>query len=194
MDIEQPRYDGVAVALHWLIGVALLGEIAFGFLLDDIAPRGTPARAAVINLHKSSGLVLLALIVVRLAWWLGHAPPPWPDSMPPWQRRAARLDHAALYACMVVLPLSGYIASNFSRFGVKFFGTALPPWGADLPQVYGFFNGIHIVTAYVFTALILVHVAAALKHALLDRDGVFSRMWPRPHAHTRPLDTAARCG
>ena len=91
MDIEQPRYDGVAVALHWLIGVALLGEIAFGFLLDDIAPRGTPARAAVINLHKSSGLVLLALIVVRLAWWLGHAPPPWPDSMPPWQRRAARL-------------------------------------------------------------------------------------------------------
>jgi len=190
MDIEPSRYDRVAIALHWLIGVAILGQVTFGFLLDEIAPRGTPARTEVINLHKSFGVVLGLLIIARLAWRLAHRPPRWPDAMPPWQRRAAEFAHRALYVCMVVTPLAGYLASNFSKHGVKFFGTPLPPWGADLPQVYGFFNGIHIVTAYVFTALIAVHVAAALKHALVDRDGVFSRMLPRPHAPTPPLDIA----
>ena len=151
----------------------------FGFLLDDLAPRATPARAAMINLHKSCGLVLLALIVVRLAWRLGHPPPPWPESMPPWQHRAARLSHAALYGCMLVQPLSGYIASNFSKHGVKFFGIALPPWGADLPAVYALFNGLHVVSAWVFSALIAGHVLAALKHVFVDRDAVFARIWPR---------------
>ena len=188
MGIEPSRYDRIAIALHWLIGVALMGQVAFGFLLDEIAPRGTPARTGVINLHKSFGIVLALLIIARLAWRLAHRPPRWPDALPQWQRRTAELAHRALYVCMVMMPLSGYVASNFSKHGVKFFGTTLAPWGADLPQVYGFFNGVHIVTAYVFTALIVVHVAAALKHALVDRDGVFSRMWPGPHAPARQLE------
>lgn len=190
MDIEQSRYDRVAIALHWLIGVALFAQVAFGFLLDEIAPRGTPARSGVINLHKSFGIVLALLIIVRLAWRLAHRPPRWPESMPHWQRRAAEFVHRMLYVCMLVMPLSGYVASNFSKHGVKFFGTPLPPWGPDLPQVYSLFNGIHIVTAYVFTALIAAHVAAALKHALVDRDGVFSRIWPSPRAPTRPMGIA----
>ena len=65
---EASSYGRVAAALNWLIGLALLGQIVFGFLLDDLAPRGTPARGAVINLHKSCGLVLLALIVLRVGW------------------------------------------------------------------------------------------------------------------------------
>ena len=188
MDIEPSRYDRVAITLHWLIGVALLAQVAFGFLLSSIAPRGTPARAEVINLHKSFGIVLALLILVRLAWRLAHRPPRLPDTMPQWQRRAAAFSHRALYTCMVVMPLSGYVASNFSKRGVKFFGTPLPPWGPDLPQVYDVFNGIHVVTAFIFTTLIAVHVAAALKHALVDRDGVFSRMWLRPRAPTEPQD------
>ena len=87
MGEETSRYDAVAVALHWLIGVALLAQITFGFLLDEIAPRGTPSRSAVINLHKSFGLVLAVAILARLAWRLGHRAPPWPATMPAWQRR-----------------------------------------------------------------------------------------------------------
>ena len=172
------RYDAVTTALHWLMGLALLGQIALGFLLDDIAPRGTPARSATINLHKSFGIVLGVLVLVRLAWRWRHPPPPWPSTMPPWQRTAATLGHRALYACMVVLPLAGYTASNFSKHGVKFFGTVLPPWGADLPAVYAVFNGIHVGTAWLFTALVAGHVAVALKHALVDHDGIFRRIWP----------------
>jgi cytochrome b561 len=176
--MDTPRYDRVAIALHWLIGLALLGQIGFGLLLDDIAPRGTPARAATINLHKSFGIVLGVLIVLRLLWRLRHPPPAWPAVVPANQQRLATLGHRTLYACMLLMPLSGYVASNFSKHGVKFFGTAFKPWGPDLPQVYNFFNAIHVATAFVFAALIVGHVAIALKHALVDRDGVFSRILP----------------
>jgi cytochrome b561 len=173
-----PRYDRVAIALHWLIGLALLAQIGFGFLLDDIAPRGTPARAATINLHKSFGIVLGVLIALRLLWRQRHTPPAWPAVMSGSQQRAATLGHRALYVCMLLMPLSGYVASNFSKHGVKFFGATFKPWGPDLPQVYNAFNTLHVATAFVFTALIVGHVAIALKHALVDRDGVFSRILP----------------
>ncbi|MES2098496.1 MAG: cytochrome b [Pseudomonadota bacterium] len=176
------RYDRIASLLHWLIGVALLGQIVFGFLLDEIAPRGTPARGSVINLHKSLGLVLGALIVLRLLWRLWHRPPAWPQAMPNWQRRAAALGHRALYACMVLMPASGYIASNFSKHGIKLFGTPLAPWGPDIPIVYAAFNLLHVATAWVFTALIVGHVAVALKHAFVDREVIFARIDPRPPA------------
>jgi cytochrome b561 len=175
---DTTRYDRVASLLHWLIGLALLGQITFGFLLDDLAPRGTPARAATINLHKSVGLVLGALIVLRLLWRLRHRPPRWPASLPLWQQRAARLGHHALYACMLTMPLSGYIASNFSKHGIKFFGIALRPWGPDIPAVYSAFNLLHVVTGWLFTALIVGHVLIALKHGLVDRDDTLARMWP----------------
>ena len=158
------KYDPVAVALHWAIGLALIGQIAFGFLLDDLAPRGTPARAGVINLHKSLGLVLLALVAARLGWRLAHRPPPWPPGVPRWQRGAAEWGHRALYACMLLMPLSGYVASNFSRHGVKFFGLALAPWGPDLPAVYRFLVGVHDATAVLFAVLIAGHIAAAAWH------------------------------
>lgn len=174
--LPSARYTRTAVWLHWILGIALLGQIAFGFMLDEIAPRATPARSGVVNLHKSCGIVLGLLIAVRLCWRLAHAPPPWPVAMGEAERRAARTVHAALYVCMVVMPLSGYIASNFSRFGISFFGIAWPPWGPALPSVYAFFNGVHVTTAMVFSALIAGHVLAALKHAVFDRDGVFSRM------------------
>ena len=177
-DIHEIRYDRVAVALHWLIGLALLAQIGFGFLLDDIAPRGTPARTATINLHKSFGIVLGVLIVARLVWRLMHKAPAWPAVMSARQQRAATLGHRALYACMMVMPLSGYVASNFSKHGIKFFGMTLKPWGPDLPRVYELFGALHVATAFVFALLIVGHVAIALKHALVDRDGTFSRILP----------------
>lgn len=171
-----PRYDRVAAGLHWLIALWLLAQIAFGFLLDDLAPRGTPSRGLFINLHKSSGMVLFGLIAVRLWWRLRHAPPALPASISAAQQRMATLGHRALYACMLVMPLSGYVASNFSKHGVKFFGLALKPWGPDLPAVYGVFNQLHVLTAWLFTALIVGHVAMALKHHLIDKDGLLARM------------------
>jgi cytochrome b561 len=172
------RYDRVAAWLHWGIGLLLLAEIAFGFLLDEIAPRGTPARAGVINLHKSVGIVIGVLIIVRIAWRLGHAPPPWPATMSLRRQRAARLGHLLLYACMVVAPLAGYLGSNFSKHGVRFFGVVLAPWGPDWPAAYSFLVGLHDASTYLLLALVVGHVAMALKHALIERDGIFARIAP----------------
>jgi cytochrome b561 len=180
-DASRPphlRYDRIAAWLHWGIGVLLLIEIAFGLLLDEIAPRGTPARAGVINLHKSAGIVIGLLILVRIAWRFAHAPPPWPATMSIRRQRAADVGHVLLYACMVVAPLAGYLGSNFSKHGVRFFGWALAPWGPDWPAAYSLLVGLHDASTYLLLALTIGHVAMALKHAVIERDGIFARIAP----------------
>jgi cytochrome b561 len=168
-------YSRIAIVLHWLVAALLLGQIGFGWFLGTI-PRGVPARGWYVNLHKSTGLVIAALILLRILWRLAHAPPPLPSFMPPWERIAARLNHIALYVAMLVMPVSGYVASNFSKYGVKLFNAVkLPPWGPDDHQVYALFNTVHVVTSYVFVAAIALHLLAALRHAV-RRDGVVSRM------------------
>ena len=174
----EDRYTRTAMALHWLIALAVLGQIAFGWYLQTV-PRLTPDRTIFVNLHKSTGLVIGLLILVRLGWRLTHTPPPLPASMPAWERRAAQANHALLYACMLIMPIAGYTASNFSKFGVKLFNSVLlPPWGVDDRAIYAFFNGLHVATSYVFVTLIAVHVAAALKHLIFPRHGIFRRMSP----------------
>ena len=171
------HYDRVAVALHWLIAVFLIGQISLGWYLGTV-PRGTPARSLYVNFHKSTGLTLALLILIRLYWRLTHPPPPLPPFLPSWERKAARWNHLALYGCMLIMPLSGYIASNFSKYGVKLFNiVSLPPWGVDDPTLYALFNGTHIVTSYAFVTLIVLHIAAAVRHAV-QRDGILQRILP----------------
>ena len=174
----EDRYSRTAVALHWVIAFAVLGQIAFGWYLQTV-PRLTPDRTVFVNFHKSTGLAIGLLILVRLAWRLSHPPPPLPASMPAWERGAAKTSHVLLYACMLIMPIAGYTASNFSKFGIKLFNAVLlPPWGADDRAVYAFFNGLHVATSYVFVALIAIHVGAALRHLFFPRHGIFRRMLP----------------
>jgi cytochrome b561 len=173
------RYTSTAIALHWLIALLLLGQFAFGLMLADI-PRGTPARGYYVNLHKSSGLLIGLLIVLRIGWRLTHKAPPLPGSMPGWQRRAAKLSHFALYLCMVMMPLSGYLASNFSKHGIKFFNVIhWAPWGPDDKTLYAIFNQTHKLGAVLLALFVALHVLAVAKHMLIDHDGLLLRMWPR---------------
>lgn len=182
------RYDRFAIALHWLLAVAVLAQIGLGWYASDI-PRGTPARGWFINLHKSVGITLGVLLVVRLVWRLRSGAPAWPATMSRLQVLAARSAHAALYACMLLLPLAGYLASNFSKHGIKYFHTVLlSPWGPDLPRVYAFFTGLHVALSWVLVSLIALHVAAALLH-LARRDGVFARMLPPTAPRAQPQAT-----
>jgi cytochrome b561 len=170
------RYTRIAIALHWLIALVIFVQIPFGWYLEQI-PTGTPARSWYVNLHKSVGMTLGVAIVFRAVWRSLHQPPPLPQWMPRWQRIGASATHLALYACMLIMPLTGYLASNFSKWGVKYFNTIqLPPWGVDDERIYAFFNGAHVATSYVFFALIVAHTASALRHAG-RHDGIFQRMW-----------------
>lgn len=171
--------------LHWLVAFLLLGQFALGLYLESI-PRGVPARGYFVNLHKSTGLLIGLLILVRLGWRLTHTPPPLPVSVPRWQQQAATVSHCLLYVLMLVMPLSGYLASNFSKHGVNFFNSIkLAPWGSDDKLIYAIFNQTHIVSSWLLLALVLVHVLAALKHLLLDHDSVFFRMLPQRLAGRR---------
>ena len=173
------RYDRTARTLHWLVALLLLGQLIFGWWLGEV-PRNTRLRGYVVNLHKSTGLVIGLLVVLRVVWRLRHPAPPWPAAMPAWQRRLAVATHHLLYVLMLLVPLAGYLASNFSKFGVKFFNVVtLPPWGPEDRQIYALFNLTHKVAVVLLVALLAAHVGAALMHAL-RRDGVFARIWLRP--------------
>lgn len=179
MTTTADRYDRVAITLHWLIALALLAQIALGWWMIGIPKEPVGVRAYWFNLHKSIGIVLGLLALARLAWRLTHRPPPLPDSVPAWQRRAAATSHALLYACLILMPVAGFLGSTFSGFPIRFFGIAFTGWGWKIPALKDFFSLVHLVTAWVFCGLIALHVAAAFKH-LLARDGVFGRMWPAP--------------
>ena len=171
------RYTGTAILLHWLIAIFVFAQIGFGWFMVDI-PKNTPERSYFYNLHKSIGLTALFFILVRVWWRFTHVPPRLPGSLAKWEILAATWSHRLLYACLLVMPLSGYIASNFTKFGVKYFGIELPPWGPADKTLYGIFNNIHVVTSYILVTLIALHVLAAFKHLLVDKDAVFRRMLP----------------
>jgi cytochrome b561 len=177
----QERYGRVAMALHWAIALLALFQIGLGWWMIDI-PKSPPGlRADWFNLHKSFGITIGLLMLARLGWRLGHVPPPLPASVPCWQARIARLSHGLLYAALIVQPLVGYLGSSFTRYPIKYFGVTLPRWGWDAPALKQLCSDVHFALACLITALVVLHIAAALKH-LFERDGVFERMWPR---HTR---------
>lgn len=180
MSIDPPlRYDRAARALHWLLAALMLGELAFGWWLTGV-PRNTPQRGYFVNLHKSLGLVTIVLVALTLLRRRHRPPPPLPAWLGQWTLRLAALGHGALYALMLAVPLAGYVASNFSRFGVKFFGLlVLPPWGRDDKALYALFNQAHQIGAWLLAALVALHIGAAAQHGL-RRDGIFSRIWLRP--------------
>jgi len=171
------RYTGIAILLHWLIALLVFVLIGLGWYMVDI-PKNTPERSYFYNLHKSIGLTTLSFILVRIAWRLTHVPPRLPATLREWEVVAATWAHRLLYICLLVMPLSGYIASNFTKFGVKYFGIELPPWGPEDKTLYGIFNTIHVFTSYFFVVLIALHVAGAFKHLVVDKDSVFRRMLP----------------
>jgi cytochrome b561 len=182
------RYDPVAMTLHWLIAAGVLALVVLGLWMIEIPKQPVGVRAYWFNLHKSIGLTVGLLVLVRLGWRLTHRPPPLPSSTPGWQVNAARTAHVLLYACLVVMPLSGYLGSVFSGYPIRYFGTVLPAWGWKDEALKDLFSSVHYATAMTLIALASLHVLAALKHALVDRDGVFERMLPgrRSTAAARP--------
>ena len=146
------RYTATAVILHWLIAALVVGQFAWGWLMQEI-PKSPPGmRADAFNFHKSIGLCLLALMLFRIGWRIAHPPPPLP-AMPAWQARLA----------------------VWSGYPVKWFGIVLPDWGTKSPALKDAMSAVHYVTSWVLLSLVALHVAGALRHAFRG-EGVMSRM------------------
>jgi cytochrome b561 len=171
-----PRYAGVLIALHWLIALGIIGLLAVGLYMVGL-PKGLPVKATLINLHKSLGLTVFLLVLLRIVALAAFHRPPLPP-MRAWQRAAARTTQGLLYVGMVAMPLAGYLGSSFNRYGTRFWGIPLPKWGWDDAHLRELFFGIHQAVGYMLIALIVLHVAGALKHQWIERDNLLARMLP----------------
>lgn len=177
--VAADRYSVPAIVLHWLMAALLLAQIAIGLYMVGL-PKRTPAVAYYYNLHKSLGLLAFMLVLVRL-WWRRRAPAPRGIGLhlSALQQKAAQVSHRLLYACMVMIPLFGYLASSFGKHPVRFFGYVLPQLGWDSPLLQAFFRQFHAALAWLLCALIAVHLLAVVRHLLTSGTLVLQRMLPR---------------
>ncbi|WP_153101304.1 cytochrome b [Paraburkholderia hayleyella] len=174
----RASYTRPAIALHWLIALLIVCGFALGWVMTDI-PGFTPTKLRYFSWHKWIGVTIFALAVVRVIWRATHAAPPLPAATPPWQRAAAHLAHLALYLLMLVIPLSGYLYSSAANVPVVYLGLVpLPRLIAPDAELKVLLKTVHVVLNYSLLVLVVMHVAAALKHQWIDRDGLLSRMIP----------------
>ena len=172
---HSERYTRTAIALHWVIALAVIVQFTWGWWMQGIPKQPPGMRVDAYNLHKSVGLTILTLMTVRLLWRWRH-PAPALLAMPKWQAWLVHTLHALLYVVLFVHPLAGYLGSVFSGYPVKLFGMTLPAWGRNDLALKEFLSASHLVTSWVIAAAVALHVAGALKHALVDRDGTMARM------------------
>ena len=175
---DTETYSPVAKWLHWIVVAA----IALQFLLAELgenasASGNTLAQLALLAQHKSVGMTVLALAFVRLLWRRRQPAPPLPDDLPDWQRLAVAVSHGGLYLCLFLLPLSGWLMSSATAYSVSWFNLfTLPDLVAPDEGLTEWLKIVHEVLATLLFGLVVVHVGAALKHALWDKDGVLQRM------------------
>lgn len=176
---KAARYTRGAIILHWLIALLIIGNFIGAWIAEDL-PRDE--RMVIMGYHKATGIVILLLTLVRIGWRLANRPPALVDTLKTWEAALARVTHLLFYVLMLAVPLAGLgLHSAYSQGKpVSLFGLidfpALPV-GTDKPTI-GLFHDLHEVTATAMLVLFGLHVAAALKHQFLDRDGTLARMVP----------------
>ena len=175
---DTTGYTGTAKALHWTIVALLIVQFIAAWTMPDIKRDTKPDT--LINLHISVGVLILFVAVLRLTWRAGHPEPPPEDGLPPWQVQSARAVHWLLYALLFVLPILGWLNASWRGFPVIMFGLELAKLLATRTSGWGWTGDVHALLAtYGLLTLVGLHVAAALYHYFIRRDGVLQRMLPR---------------
>ncbi len=175
------RYSAVAIALHWVLGLAILAMFCVGLYMTDLP--FSPWRLKLYNWHKWAGVTILVLSVLRLLWRLTHRPPALPQvvalGMPAWQTRAYHATHHVMYALFFVVPLMGWAYSSAAGFPIVWFGQIpLPDLLPVNKEFAALIKPLHEISAFALVGLAGLHIAAALKHQFVDRDGLLQRMLP----------------
>lgn len=175
----QARYSRVAIALHWIIAIMILLNFWGAFEAEDL--KGAEKAWAMAG-HKAMGLTILALTVARLLWRIFRRPPPLVETLEAWEAAVAKVTHWLFYFLTLAVPMAGWAMHSAAKEGapVSWFGQfdipALPV-SSDKPTI-GMFHEMHEIFAFLMLGLIVLHVAAALKHQFADRDGTLRRMLP----------------
>lgn len=171
------RFNRVARLIHWGMAAMLTAMVGLGFYATHLN-FFDPWYHRALSWHRSLGVLVFAVHLIRLVWRLSHQPPSLPESLPKWERHAALFTHWTLYLFIFLLPLTGYVTSTADGRGVSVFGWWELP--ALLPPAAGretWMGTIHLLVSVGFCLFVLLHIAAALKHHFINRDGILRRMW-----------------
>jgi cytochrome b561 len=172
-----PGYSGFAKFLHWLIALCVIVIVAVGIAMSNYEG---PWGDFLYNTHKSLGILILLLMIVRVAYRLSHGAPPPEPTIEPWQRGVSNIVHTLLYVLLIVQPILGYLANSAYGATTPFFGLFdIPPILAKDEPLSDRLFLVHKWAGFGIAALALMHIGAALQHYFLRRDGVLQRMLPR---------------
>lgn len=170
-------YTRIAIVLHWLVALAIFCAFPLGIYMHELPL--SPTKLQLYSYHKWIGISALLLVAIRLGWRIGHRPPPMLPGMPRWQEIVAHATHHGLYLLMLAVPLSGWLMSSALGFSVVWFGVIpLPDMVGKDTQLGELLKGVHMALNFTMLALILIHVAAAIKHHVFERDETLARMLP----------------
>lgn len=187
-DSGQPdteRYDIVAITLHWLIAAIIFAQLWMGFWMEGLA-KGSFDRFQALQWHKSVGLTILILSLVRLAWRLMNPAPSPPAHMKPLERRLAGAAHFGLYFLIIAVPLAGWATVSASPLGLPTLLYGVFDWphipmladAADKKAMEHLMHETHEILIFSLIGLFLLHILAALRHQYLLKDKVLARMLP----------------
>jgi len=179
----REHWGRVSIALHWLTAILVLGLLLVGFLMESLP--NSPFKRDVYVWHKSFGLIVGGLTLLRIGWRLAQPSPALPAAMGVWQRFAAHAGHTGLYLLLLLMPLSGALYNYASNFSTPLFDfTLLERAGSVDRELRALSGAIHEYAAWAFVALLLAHAAAALSHHYRLKDSVLRRMapWIKPPA------------
>lgn len=170
-------YTRTAIALHWLMALLIFTAFPLGVIAHEMA--FSPDKLRLMSYHKWLGVTILLLLIIRLAWRLGHKPAPLRQSIPLWQQKAATAVHVLLYVLLFAIPLSGWLMSSAKGFQTVYLGVLPLPdlVGKDKP-LGEVLSEVHEMLNFTMLALVVLHVLAAIKHQFVDRDGTLARMLP----------------
>ncbi|MDY7540711.1 cytochrome b [Undibacterium sp. RTI2.1] len=169
------KYHKPAIWLHWVSALLIIGLLCVGWYMMSIEDE--PGSGWYFDQHKSFGILVLILILIRIVWRIRHKPEPLSDNVPGWQKNLASIIQWLLYGSMFAMPIIGFIGTSYTKRGVSLFGMKLPAWTTPNHDIAEQFFAAHSILAFILTTLIVLHVLAGLKHLFIDRDRVFYRMW-----------------
>ncbi len=169
--MTQEVYSRVARWLHWGMALLIIVQLSAGLLRDLNVDL-------ILPLHKANGISLLALALVRILWRMTHPAPALPAVMATWERATARFTHSVLYAMMVLIPMSGWVMASAARSPISYFGLFDVPKFNVIKEstLWEISHEAHELLAYALIALLVLHIAAALRHHFVLKDGMMARM------------------
>lgn len=171
------RHGTVSIILHWTIGLLIIAMLALGWYMNTLEGD---ERVALIQIHKSIGVLLLGLVAFRVVWFFTNVRPRFMGHHSAGMKKIARLTHWLLLLLIIIMPVSGVVISDSLDYPIKFFDLfTLPDMVEKSEKVHDIAQEIHFVSAWVLAILIGLHVLASLKHHFIDRDGTLMRMLGR---------------